>query len=198
MLDLPKTYNLGILSYPPNFLKGVLGKGLTNGKNAVNQVLCILCEMLYMPENIGDLVEMTVYDIDKTLVFGVTVISDAMVIVLRGTSTLNDIITDLNVAQCKEKYNIPGKIHCGVHEQLFGLNKSTGIPRIKNILDIIDCSESKNLYITGHSLGGMTANVLGSFLKNNQDYNQRFKSINIVTFGCPRTGNKNRQMPTAG
>lgn len=127
-----------------------------------------------------------IYNIKNILIFGVFYINNNLFITFKGTSTLNDFLADLDITQVnftvpQENIKIPGKVHKGAYEILFEND------RYKYILNIISHYKGKNIYITGHSLGGLLGTIFYSFLKEylkNTEIN-----IKLITFGSPRVGN---------
>lgn len=138
----------------------------------------------------------SIYNIDNILVFGVFYINNNLFISFKGSSNLNDFIADLDIKQVDFKYNenesdheikikIPGKVHKGGYEILFEND------RYKFIMNKIKEYKGENIYITGHSLGGLLATIFYSFLKEYYYSNVNSKiNIKLITFGCPRVGNK--------
>lgn len=132
-----------------------------------------------------------IYNIDNILVFGVFYINNNLFISFKGSSNLNDFIADIDIKQVDFTYNdneteneikIPGKVHKGAYNILFQHD------RYKFIMNKIKEYKGNNIYITGHSLGGLVGTIFYSFLK--QYYTDNKINIKLITFGCPRVGNK--------
>jgi hypothetical protein len=99
-----------------------------------------------------------------------------MHITFRGTNTMQDIISDLNVrlvylSDNKEKI----QIHKGFYDQFVSIE-----PQITRL---IENQDTQNLYISGHSLGAGIAQIAAAF------YGEKNKEVSLCTIGCPRTGN---------
>lgn len=97
----------------------------------------------------------------------------------RGTTSHEDRLTDLDIAQTKYVGNI--RVHSGFYDQLF---KSCVYQDFCNKFIEIVGSNSYSVYITGHSLGAALASLFGFRMANTLD-----RKINIVTFASPKVGN---------
>lgn len=105
--------------------------------------------------------------------------TDTLVVAFRGTSSKEDILTDLSISREKLPLgNVPEEqwplVHSGFVEQFFSVNK--------NLEGSI--KENDNIIFCGHSLGGALATI-GSLYYSFQ-YPE--KDIACVTFGSPRVG----------
>lgn len=105
--------------------------------------------------------------------------SDTLIIAFRGTSSRDDVLTDLSITrESLPLGNVPEEkwplVHSGFAKQFFSVNKHLEDP-IKKSDSIIFC---------GHSLGGALATI-GSLYYSFQ-YPE--KDIACVTFGSPRVG----------
>jgi hypothetical protein len=69
-----------------------------------------------------------------------------------------------------------GKIHEGYYTRC--------LENLPMLLDVLYSQQSKNIILTGHSLGGTIASVFGYLLLK---YNF---NINVITFGSPKFGNR--------
>lgn len=105
--------------------------------------------------------------------------TDVLVVAFRGTSSSEDVFTDLSIARKKmplahvsEKWW--PQIHSGFSDQFFSVNK---------YLDE-SVKENDSIIFCGHSLGGALATI-GSLYYSFQ-YPE--KTIACVTFGSPRVG----------
>jgi triacylglycerol lipase len=98
-----------------------------------------------------------------------------MIISIRGTDSLADAMTDINVSLVQG----PGG---RVHE---GFNIATA-HIWKDIMRLIKTRGNRSLWLTGHSLGAGIAAIIAAKLVDQYD-----EPINgIYTFGMPRTGDK--------
>lgn len=127
----------------------------------------------------------SIYNIDGILVFGMFYINNTIFISFKGSSNLNDFLTDIDINQVEFKIdniNVSGKVHKGAYEMLFKND------RYKVILEKINEYNGENIYITGHSLGGLLGTIFYSYLK--EKFKTKKINIKLITFGCPRVGNK--------
>lgn len=101
---------------------------------------------------------------------------EVLVLAFRGTEVkeLSDIAADLKAWRCKS--DTTGRVHAGFYDYLDAL----WTPLYKHINARV--RKNKNLYITGHSLGGALAILAGSRLQS------RVKAV--YTYGAPRVGNR--------
>lgn len=104
---------------------------------------------------------------------------EKLIIAFRGTSSRDDVLTDLNIS--REKLPLMGmdkllwpQVHSGFATQFFSVNKHLE-DSIKDSDDIIFC---------GHSLGGALATIGSLYYK----FQYPEKNISCVTFGSPRVG----------
>lgn len=99
---------------------------------------------------------------------------DEIVICFRGTepSELSDVLADLNA--WPDKAQVGGRVHNGFQNELEKL--------WENIIDVLEINKDKELYITGHSLGGAMATVAASRLKDEVEA--------LYTYGSPRVGTR--------
>jgi predicted lipase len=105
--------------------------------------------------------------------------TDVLVIAFRGTSSREDVFTDLSIARKKMPLTHVSEkwwpqIHSGFSDQFFSVNK---------YLDE-SVKENDSIIFCGHSLGGALATI-GSLYYSFQ-YPE--KTIACVTFGSPRVG----------
>lgn len=154
-------------------------------------LLCILSALLYEYTNdilvnnlcnqwelIHDIVEV------DNLVYGIFHTEEYIVISFKGTSTFEDVISDITVIQIDDKYSIPGKIHKGFHDMILGNNVCEDINNSINKL-ILDNDKIHVIYITGHSMGASISSIMYAYLK----VNTKIK-LELITYGCPKVGNK--------
>lgn len=99
-----------------------------------------------------------------------------IIIAFAGTDDFADVIEDIKFIKVKTDY---GKIHKGFNDAYFDLEIF-----VQGVLHHLYSNKEKNIYITGHSLGGAIA-LLCSI---NFVYRNMIKRV--VTFGCPRVGNR--------
>ena len=100
------------------------------------------------------------------------------VICFRGTEPkeVSDIKADLNAIQ-KQGFHNKGDVHAGFQGEI---NKVWD-DLISTILDIQD----RNIYITGHSLGGAMATICAKRFQE-----QKIEPQSLYTYGSPRVGDK--------
>ena len=105
------------------------------------------------------------------------VVSDAddIIIMCRGTEAinLNDTLADLKIVSVCHRFG--GNVHSGFYTEY-----SKVIHGIKKAIKLHNPEGSKNIWVTGHSLGGAIALLVSMDIKPNGCY----------TFGQPRVGNK--------
>ena len=99
------------------------------------------------------------------------------VIAVRGTQETKDFEIDADALQVKPDYGIKGEVHKGFYAQA---NTIIADGRFKSFLFNI---EGRELYVTGHSLGGAVATILAAYF-----FEQGYKPL-LYTFGSPRVGN---------
>lgn len=107
--------------------------------------------------------------------------ADTIYIVFEGTASPEDLVQNAKVLKTYNYFFLDKKlvgIHAGFHE-LF----SDVWPTIKEYIGQTD--QSKNIVVTGHSLGGAIATLVGAALSVYTKH-----KIEVVTFGCPRVGNR--------
>ncbi len=147
---------------------------------------CLLSALVYQykdPEHIKEQCakwNITEYFIDTDnaqLVYGIFKLKNDVFLSFKGSSSLDDFLTDVNFIKVDDDLNIPGRMHKGFRDLLFGKDLH------KDILDELKKFKYDNLYITGHSLGGALATLFFSYIK-------RFTYCSLVTFGSPKVGDK--------
>ena len=99
------------------------------------------------------------------------------VIAIRGTYEPKDMAIDINAKQIKPEFNIKGELHHGFYQQ------ASIIIRDLLFQAFIKLVADKELYVTGHSLGGAVATILSAYL-----YENGLKPL-LYTYGSPRVGN---------
>ncbi|MGG1553940.1 lipase family protein [Paenibacillus ferrarius] len=112
--------------------------------------------------------------------FGFIAESDSQInIVFRGTTTTSDWISDAIARQTAYPYAKGGGL---VHQGFLDIYESAR----KQILTVMrKLSAQKQVYLTGHSLGGALAALCAADLATNT----KFRSPAVYTFGSPRVGN---------
>jgi hypothetical protein len=125
------------------------------------------------------------------------VIGDALVVAFRGTSSKEDILTDLAIALTE--LELPSRVHMDIEMSAgagagAGLEAGEGVEvhsgfndQFLSVRDEIDgpVAQHDEVIFCGHSLGGALATI-GSLY-----YATKYpeKSVSCVTFGSPRVGN---------
>ncbi|GMH33713.1 hypothetical protein BSKO_01547 [Bryopsis sp. KO-2023] len=117
-----------------------------------------------------------------------------IVISFRGTSKLEDIISDLNFPHKNLDGSLPDIV------EIFGagnkINTHSGFTDaydsvkacIPSIIDLItEGSSDWKVNVTGHSLGGALATLCAFDLTTRKD---AVANVDVFTYGCPRVGNK--------
>ncbi|KAI8896291.1 Alpha/Beta hydrolase protein [Globomyces pollinis-pini] len=110
-----------------------------------------------------------------------------IVVVFRGTSTVQGAVTDLKFWKCDTSWkNVPGaKLHFGFLEAYNKLNEKL----LAKALALANDPKFQDYQIvfTGHSLGGALATLAASdFYERNPQFGNR---ISLFTYGQPRVGN---------
>lgn len=106
-----------------------------------------------------------------------------IVVAFRGTSSLANLNTDLQIAY-NEKYG--GSIHRG-----FSAAVEAVVDEVRKGISTLSPASGDKLWITGHSLGGALALLMGKhffYLKEKGDKSLSFMPT-VVTFGAPKVGN---------
>lgn len=137
-----------------------------------------------------------IYNIDNILIFGIFIINKKLIISFKGSSTINDFVSNIQfntVDYTVSNIKIQGKVHKGAFDILFEND------RYKLILDKINEYSKKNyneIYITGHSLGGLIGTIFYAFVNQlwyGKDNTEKFHisqdKCKLITFGSPRPGN---------
>lgn len=180
------------------FNKKLFEDPFTTKKNKL-LILCILSKLVYEYESLDVIDELTKewrikYEIIVTpnLVYGIFYTGEFIVVSFKGTSTYSDILNDINFVQIEDDYDIPGKIHRGFNKIV---SDDKMIEKIESKVNKIASDLFiKHVYITGHSLGGALASVFHAYLTLSslsvEDYLHTQVLSQLVTFGCPRVGNK--------
>lgn len=104
---------------------------------------------------------------------------DSIVVSFRGTRSNPDWIADASIAQTYFPYT---RVKLGIHSGFAGIYSACR-QQVINILNSLD--SSKQLFITGHSLGGALA-VLCAL---DTAVNTAYKNPVMYNFGSPRVGN---------
>lgn len=156
----------------------------------MNEMLTDICSKCHIYND-----NFNVYNIDNILIFGIFIVNEKLIISFKGSSNINDFITDIQFNTVNAIVNditISGKVHQGAFNILFENN------RYNFILDKINEFSKKKyneIYITGHSLGGLTGTIFYTFIQKLW-YTEPYKfhipkdKCTLVTFGSPRPGDK--------
>lgn len=198
--------------------KGNIKHDILNEKRKKLLLLCLLSNMVYyknkefeakikeifteysyiLQDYIFNEENSCLYEI-QNLVYGVFYIDNNVIISFKGSNTVNDFLVDIDFVpmsftcdydedgDTKIDYSIkiPGKVHKGAYNLLFGES------RYKQILDKInEYKPTSKIYIVGHSLGGMLGTLFYSFLTEYYTQKKIKRPTRLVTFGCPKVGNK--------
>lgn len=115
---------------------------------------------------------------DKVLHCVVAENDSYLVLAFRGSTTMQDWLTDLKFTQAKEKSTgLPGRVHRGFVRAL-----DEGWPRIAELLARAD-KAGKTIWITGHSLGGGLSHIAAM-----RAALEGIPIAGIYTFASPRVG----------
>lgn len=110
----------------------------------------------------------------------VHVVGNDLIVGFRGSSTLLDIFSDLQIGSAVGPHG--ARVHKGFLRVLETVNKDNGL--IRDISSIIDKHGIKRIVLSGYSLGGAVASLF--LLKYGEDFKKRGIDMFCVTFGCPR------------
>ena len=103
-------------------------------------------------------------------------------IVIRGTESNTDIITDIKVL--KTKYSTWPECKCNVHNGFYQATKNIKDQIIDVVEEMIKKRPTYKIIIYGHSLGGAVSNLLSmELVKANI-------TTSVYTYGSPRVGDK--------
>lgn len=191
---------LSRLAYSPTmvFLEGV--KNINNPPELMNDIITVLesqfkRHLSFQDTFINPLTEKPEYEslIRHAKAIGeffpktgchIVEIDGALYVVFKGSSSMKDFKNDLNVLNTQQLNSIPGlsnlegEVHKGFYdhmkEELPDIIKST-YTYGKNV---------KEIYITGHSLGGAMATLFSLIMANNVK-ELGSKPLHCVTFGAP-------------
>ena len=141
--------------------------------------LSYLCQLSYTPPaNIEyNLTEYSIVHIEdkETDTQGFIAIDDkTLTVVFRGSTTVQDWITDLNTSFTSFMDDPELVAHEGFSEAYLSVHDQ--------VREVVDQHLDKKLYVTGHSLGAALANL--SFVA--LSYNEAVGFDGLYTFGCPR------------
>jgi triacylglycerol lipase len=176
--------NIPVLVPPANNL------GDLNGNTAFHQSLInfmasvIQTSLLgknYIPLTGMKLVKQIDTPKDKLMAVLATIDSspETLIIAIRGTQNLDDLLEDTHLAQTP--FPIDNSKNPLVHQGFFNVYNAVK----DGILDNIP-GNTRNIIVTGHSLGSAVAVLIGLILKKTHS------AINtrVVTYACPRVGNE--------
>ena len=96
-----------------------------------------------------------------------------IIIAIRGTADFQDVKSDLDIHHAHD--NLLGDVHEGFYDQMKKLE-----PEIISILESV--SPKKDIYVTGHSLGGAIAKLLTLRMGFSST-----RKITCITFGEPKS-----------
>jgi triacylglycerol lipase len=122
----------------------------------------------------------------------IAVRQDAIVVSAEGTADVYDVIQDIKVNRVEALFGSRRvKVAMGFHENYVSLKEHV----YSALALLIKERPGSKVYVTGHSLGGAMATLLG------MDIVSRGVKAKVVTFGSPRVGNSslkrlfNRNLP---
>jgi uncharacterized membrane protein YkvA (DUF1232 family)/uncharacterized membrane protein YgcG len=112
-----------------------------------------------------------------------------IVVSVRGTSSLEEIDTDANIAKVPYEHRLLGEqpdvlVHDGFHKAFISIRDRT--------IDAVQNSAGDSLLVTGHSLGGALAVLLSLEISMAPTAAglSRSTPIECITFGAPQIGNQ--------
>ncbi|KAH8925846.1 alpha/beta-hydrolase [Atractiella rhizophila] len=109
-----------------------------------------------------------------------------IVISLRGSNTIDDAFTDINILQ--KRYSSPGVTPANnvwVHSGFLDAWNSIASTVIASVKTQVAAHPDYTIVTTGHSLGGALSSLAGVSMK----YNFPQQKVRMYTYGQPRTGN---------
>ena len=174
-------------------LRNLFSKNLFSKKEKLI-ITCIFSAIVYYFDknykNILEYLEIPndkykIYDMDG-IVFGIFTIGTMKILAIKGSSTLKDFYTDINITYSDENSDIKGKVHNGFYNLLFEKcfsNKKKS--RCDLIVDVIkqELKGNVKLILTGHSLGAALSTILLAHIEG-----MFSNSIELINFGSPRVG----------
>jgi hypothetical protein len=110
----------------------------------------------------------------------VHVVGNDLIVGFRGSSTLLDIFSDLQIGSAVGPHG--ARVHKGFLHALETVNKDDGL--LRDISTVIDKHGIRRIVLAGYSLGGAVASLF--LLKYGEDFKKRGIDMSCVTFGCPR------------
>lgn len=119
----------------------------------------------------------TVRTLDNGIKYGIFSYSDNLFIVFKGTSTLSDFYTDVNI-NLSHNHTLPGRVHQGFLTSIID-----DYPIILNDISKL-VADFSTIFITGHSLGGALSVILFKLISTEFP----FKDFRNITFGSPKIG----------
>lgn len=116
---------------------------------------------------------------------------DYLVVAIRGTEEVEDVLTDLEAVHTElgpEGGGLPVKKYGEVHQ---GFNEAAFRHRFyKNIENVVKMAlkkhPKKKVYFTGHSLGGALSTIMGAYMATRM----KKRDITVINFGSPRPGDE--------
>jgi len=112
---------------------------------------------------------------------------DGVIVAFRGTlppsfssqASLLNWLQDL-MAEPETRPNVPGKVHTGFYDATSAI-----IPAVSKEVRRLDPAGTKQVYVTGHSLGGAMASI-GAYIMQGAPYHIAIEQV--VTFASPKPG----------
>lgn len=112
----------------------------------------------------------------------VDIYSQDIIVGVRGTSNIRNWITDLRYLQASCAYGSDCRAHKGFMDAAQDIIEDNLYDAVRSALKDYPGS---NITVTGHSLGGAVATLLGVYIR--ESFPKR--TVNIYTYGAPRVGN---------
>jgi hypothetical protein len=120
-----------------------------------------------------------VFNIKETNTQGFLALNDKQIIIsIRGTTNLPDWGNNLNAKHVPYSFG-PGHVHEGFYKAFLSIKE-----KISDYFD--DNGQNKEIFVTGHSLGGAVATLIAAYLHAEKKSNK----IILYTFGSPRVGDR--------
>lgn len=143
--------------------------------NNIQRIACITSEIIYSQSKLDywyiNITNQKFYNYSN-LVFSIVTINDITYLTFKGSNSLNDFITDLNI---DDTDFLQGKVHKGTLDLIE--------PFFENIIYLL--KNKSKIIITGHSLGGGLATLMYLYIKEYYKFN-----VLLITFGCYHLLNK--------
>lgn len=107
-------------------------------------------------------------------------------VAFRGSSNLKNWINNIHFNKIYPYSEFP---NIGVEKGFHNIYRLYEIPLFSNILFLSKKYDTKNILLTGHSLGAALSTLLAFDIEYNDAY-ENFNIYSLITFGSPRVGNK--------